>query len=219
MILGGSNSYSGGTRVAGGELLLSSASALGSSTASLTATNGSSIDLGGYGVTVGTFRIYSGSTLADGTLTANSYALNGGTVNANLGSGSITVGGSTALNAASAASSVNITNGTLSLGAVNVLANANIVVTNAGTLNLGLYSNAVSSFTLNGGTLSGTGILTSTGGYILNGGTVNGYLGAGTISISTGTTVLTSSNQLSPSLILVVREPFLSVVCSRRPPL
>ena len=153
-------------------------------------------------MTVGTFRIYSGSTLADGTLTANSYALNGGTVNANLGSGSITVGGSTALNAASAASSVNITNGTLSLGAVNVLANANIVVTNAGTLNLGLYSNAVSSFTLNGGTLSGTGILTSTGGYILNGGTVNGYLGAGTISISTGTTVLTSSNQLSPSSII-----------------
>jgi autotransporter-associated beta strand protein len=108
-----------------------------------------------------------GGTLGGtGTLTsASGYALNGGTIAANLGAGTITVG-----------------TGTTTLGSAGRFSNSSILNIASGALNLG-GAESVAGFTNAGGTLGGTGTLTSANGYALNGGTISASLGAGNVTV------------------------------------
>ena len=133
------------------------------------------------------------STANGSTLTAATYALNGGTVNANLGAGTVNASsGTTLLSGTSAAANVNVSGGLLSLVTADRLANAAAVAVSSGELAVGA-NDTVGSLSTTGGTVSGAGTLTAAT-YALNGGTVSGNLGAGTVNTSSGTTLLSGSS-------------------------
>ena len=164
-------------------------------TAAVTIASAGTLNLGAFSDTVGAFTLNGGILNGSGTLTAATYDLNGGTVNANLGAGILNqLSNTTLLNGTSAAATVNINGGTLTLGASDRLLNsAAVTIASAGTLNLGAFSDTVGTFTLNGGILNGTGTLTAAT-YDLNGGTVNANLGAGVLNQLTNTTTLNGTS-------------------------
>tara|TARA_R110002124_G_scaffold118016_1_gene275222 strand:+ start:12620 stop:18196 length:5577 start_codon:yes stop_codon:yes gene_type:complete len=126
-----------------------------------------------------------------GTLTAAQYQLNGATINANLGTGSLfNTGGVSTLNGTAAASGLSIQAGTLRLGASDRLADTALVAVSSGaTFDVNSRTETIGSLfgagnvaigsgrlTLGGadsafgGSLSGTGSLVHTGGlFILSG--------------------------------------------------
>ncbi|WP_339870608.1 autotransporter-associated beta strand repeat-containing protein [uncultured Brevundimonas sp.] len=128
-----------------------------------------------------------------GTLTATQYVLNGATINANLGSGSLfNAGGTSTLNGTAAAGSVSVQAGTLALGASDRLADTAMVSVSTGaTLDLNAFSDTVDLVLLNG-TLDGTGTLTAAQ-YQLTGATVNANLGAGSLFNLGGGSTLTGA--------------------------
>ena len=127
------------------------------------------------------------------TLTAATYALNGGTVNANLGAGTVNASsGTTLLSGTSGAANVNVSGGLLSLVSGNRLADAAAVAVSSGELAVGA-NDTVGSLSTTGGTVSGAGTLTAAT-YALNGGTVSANLGAGTVTASSGTTSLSGTS-------------------------
>ena len=133
------------------------------------------------------------STANSSTLTAATYALNGGTVSANLGAGTATASsGTTSLSGTSAATVVNVSGGLLSLASANRLADTAAVAVSSGTLGVG-GNDTIGSLSTTGGTVSGTGTLTAAT-YALNGGTVSANLGAGTVNTSSGTTLLSGTS-------------------------
>ena len=128
-----------------------------------------------------------------GTLTAATYALNGGTVSANLGAGTATASsGTTSLSGTSAATVVNVSGGLLTLASANRLADTAAVAVSSGELAMG-GNDTIGSLSTTGGTVSGTGTLTAAT-YALNGGTVSANLGAGTVNTSSGTTLLSGTS-------------------------
>ncbi len=178
--------------VNGGTLTLGAANRLFDSAA--VTVNVGTLNLGTFSDTVGTFLLNSGTLDGSGTLTATTYTLNGGTINANLGTGTVTqIGNTTTLNGTSAATTVNVNGGTLSLGAAERLANTAALSINSGILNLSSFSETVGTFTLTGGSLNGTGTLTAAT-YDLNGGTVNANLGAGILNQLSNTTTLNGTS-------------------------
>ncbi len=133
------------------------------------------------------------SSASGSTLTAATYALNGGTVSANLGAGTVNASsGTTLLSGTSGAANVNVSGGLLSLVSADRLANAAAVAVSSGELAVGA-NDTVGSLSTTGGTVSGAGTLTAAT-YALNGGTVSGNLGAGTVNASSGTTLLSGSS-------------------------
>ena len=133
------------------------------------------------------------STANSSTLTAATYALNGGTVSANLGAGTVnTSSGTTLLSGTSGAANVNVSGGLLSLASVNRLADTAAVAVSSGELAMG-GNDTIGSLSTTGGTVSGTGTLTAAT-YALNGGTVSANLGAGTVNTSSGTTLLSGTS-------------------------
>ena len=120
------------------------------------------------------------STANGSTLTAASYALNGGTVSANLGAGTVTASsGTTSLSGTSAAANVNVSGGTLNTSGANKLADGAAVVVSSGTLGVG-GSDTVGSLAASGGvvtvasdaTLTANGNSSITGSARATGGTV-----------------------------------------------
>ena len=178
----------GTVAVAGGTLRLGAAERL-ADTAALSVATGATLDLQGFNERVGAAAL-SGTLAGTGTLTAATYTLNGGTVNANLGAGALTqAGGVSTLNGASAATTVAVSAGSLALSASDRLADAAAVtVANGAALNLGAFSDTVGTLTL-AGTLNGTGTLTAAT-YGLTGATVNANLGAGALRQVGGSSVL-----------------------------
>jgi hypothetical protein len=160
--------------------------------------NSATLNLQGHDDTVGTFALNSGTLDGTGTLTAATYTLNGGTVNANLGAGIVNqIGNSTLLNGSSSAATVNLNGGTLTLGANNRLANNAAVTVNSAILDIATFTDSVGTFTLNNGTLNGTGLTPGTltaATYSLNGGTVNANLGAGILTQLTNITTLNGTS-------------------------
>jgi hypothetical protein len=133
------------------------------------------------------------STANGSMLTAATYALNGGTVSANLGAGTVNASsGATLLSGTSAAANVNVEGGLLSLVSADRLANAAAVAVSSGELAVGA-NDTVGSLSTTGGTVSGAGTLTAAT-YALNGGTVSANLGAGTVTASSGTTSLSGTS-------------------------
>ena len=221
----GSNLTAGSVEIRKGSLALSADNQL-TTTGATTVGNAASLDLGGFSTSVHTYHQNGGNLNGTGTatLTASIYNLNGGIVNAKLGAGILEhIGGSTLLNGTSAAGIVNVTGGTLTLGSSDRLANtANVSVSGATSiLAIGIATDTVDSFALNGGSLTGTGTLTASR-YDLNGGTVIANLGTGalfqvggisqlngksaatTVSIDDGTLTLGGDNRLASNAAVSV---------------
>ncbi|WP_205702736.1 beta strand repeat-containing protein [Rubrivivax rivuli] len=185
--LGGSQLYTGATRVLAGRLLTAAADVLPDGSA-LDVASGATLTLGGND-SVASLTL-AGTLGGSGTLSASTYALSGATVGAALGAGALTSSGNTQLNANSAATTVQVTGGTLTLGGANRLADGAALTVAAGaTLALG-GSDTVGSLAL-AGTLAGNGTLTATT-YTLAGASVNANLGAGTL-LSSGSSTLTGT--------------------------
>ena len=146
--------------------------------------------------TVSSFSISGGSLGGSGTLTASTYALGGGTVTAHLGAGTATASsGSTSLDG-TLAGNLAVSGGTVALGSADRLADGSAVTMSSGSLGLGAASDTVSSFTISGGSLGGSGTLTAST-YALNGGTVFANLGAGTLTAASGAATLSGSSAAS----------------------
>ena len=206
----GTQGYTGATTVSGGRI--SSGVALASSgitvsggtfetTAANIVANTSMVNMsaGTYALggddTVASLTISGGllSTANGSTLTAATYALNGGTVSANLGAGTVNAtSGTTLLSGTSAAANVNVAGGLLNLVSADRLANSAAVAVSSGELAVGA-NDTVGSLSTTGGTVSGAGTLTAAT-YSLGGGTVSGNLGAGTVNATSGTTLLSGTS-------------------------
>ena len=165
--------------IAGGTLGLGASDRL-SDTATVVVANGATLDLNAFNDTVGLLGL-AGTLNGTGTLTAGQYQLDGATVNANLGAGTLfNLGGVSTLNGTSGAGNIVVQAGTLALGASDRLSDtATLVVANGATLDLNAFNDTVNLALLNG-TLAGTGTLTADQ-YQLTGATVNANLGAGTL--------------------------------------
>jgi autotransporter-associated beta strand protein len=168
--------------------------------------NGATVTVSGTGIlntgtgltdTVSAFNMSAGSLNGTGTTTAATYGLSGGTVTANLGTGTMNVTGSTALNGTAAATAVNISNGTLTLGSSDRLANgATVTVSGTGTLALGSYSDTVGAVSLTGGNITGSGTLTGSS-YVAQSGSVSAILGGTGIALTkttSGNVTLSGAN-------------------------
>ena len=205
-----------GTAGAGQVLVNGGALSLGASnrladTATVSVSSGSRLELNAFNETVGVLTL-NGLLNGTGTLTAAQYALNGGTVNANLGSGALFSIGSSTLNGTASAGQVAVTGGTLTLGSSNRLADgAAVTVASGATLALGGFTDTVGTIDL-AGVLAGTGTLTA-GTYTLSGGVVNANLGAGLLIQQSGVSTL---NGMSGSAQVSVNAGTLDLGASNR---
>ena len=149
---------------------------------------GGSLNLNGNSDTVDTLNLSSGSLDGSGTLTAGTYSLSGGTVNANLGTGTLNSSGTVALNGTTAAGTVNVTAGTLTLGAANRLGDSGAVNVSGGTLAMSGNNDTVGAVTLSSGAaITGSGGTLSGSSYDLQSGSVSAKLGgSANLSKSTG---------------------------------
>lgn len=198
--VGGSNTFTGGTTVQAGKLLLGSANRFADG-ATLTVSGGS-FDLGGFSDTVGTVTLSTGS-ITNGTLTGSSYAVQSGTISAVLagngaltktGAGTVTLSGANTFTGGST-----LTLGTLVLGASNRLADTGAVTVSGGSFDLGGFSDTVGVVTLSTGSII-NGTLTGSS-YAAQSGTVSAVL-AGTGALTktgAGTVTLSGANTYSGS--------------------
>ncbi|MFM9058067.1 MAG: beta strand repeat-containing protein, partial [Planctomycetaceae bacterium] len=118
LTLSATNTFGGTTTVNSGVLRLGNASALSGSNAVTVA--GGTLDNGGFSNSVASFTITGGVFSGTGTLTAGAYSLQGGTISANLGSGTLATLANTTLSGTSAASAVQLNAGTLTLSTTHL---------------------------------------------------------------------------------------------------
>jgi filamentous hemagglutinin family protein len=217
--LSGANTYAGATSLSAGSLLLAADQTLPAGTA--LGINGGTLDLGSSTGSVASLTLTAGTLAGSGTLTAGSYSLLGGTVDGNLGAGTLDIGGPVNLNGRSAAAVVNLIAGRLTLGAadrladdaaVNVSAGATLALGGAetvGTLALagnlaGSGSLAATTYGLTGGSTAaganlGSGVLVSNGSS-----TLGGSSGAGQVTVNSGSLRLGASGRLADAAAVSV---------------
>lgn len=158
--LSGSNSHALGTTVQAGSLVISGSGTLGSAANALSVSGGR-LDLGATSQTVGAVTL-TGGTIANGTLTASSFAAQAGTMSALFsGSGGLTktTAGTVVLgNANTYTGATTVVAGTLVLGGAAAVGSGPLAV-NDGTLDVAGFSPTV-------GALSGSagGVITSSSG-------------------------------------------------------
>lgn len=191
----GTNAIAGNLSVSGGTVRFGANNQIADGSA--VSMSSGSIEMAAITETVGSFAITGGALNGSGTLTASTYALNGGTIAANLGVGTATASsGTTNLNG-TLGGTLNVSGGTVVLGSSNRIADGSSVSISSGALNLGANSDTIGSFVITGGALNGSGTLTAAT-YALSGGSVNASLGAGAATASAGSTTLNGT--LSGSL-------------------
>ncbi|MCE9630796.1 MAG: DUF1559 domain-containing protein [Planctomycetia bacterium] len=177
----------GNLAVAGGAVVLSASDRIADGSA-VTISSGS-LGLSSFNDTVGSFTITGGVLGGSGTLTAATYALGGGTISANLGVGAATsTSGSTGLGG-TLAGNLTVAGGVVGLSASDRIAAGSAVTVSSGSLGLSSFNDTVSSFTITGGVLGGSGTLTAAT-YSLGGGTISANLGAGVVTATSGSTAL-----------------------------
>jgi autotransporter-associated beta strand protein len=206
---GGELRASGGSSGGWNAYLLNNVTVGGSSASSITANTSvnanNSILLSRAGTT--TFNVGSTGDAA-GDLLVSARLTDGNGVTGSLtktGAGKMVLSGANTYTG-----NTSVSAGELALGAANVLSDSTAVSVTGGTLNMGANNDTVSSFTLNGGTLGGTGTLTAST-YALQSGTLNAVLGVGSITVSSGTTTLGSASRLNSSSSLAVNSGTLTL--------
>jgi autotransporter-associated beta strand protein len=208
LTLSASNSYSGGTRVTSGTLIVGNVFALGTSTGSLTA-DGGTLNLSGFSIGVGTLSGSAGTitSLASGTLTTTSNAnstfggsLTGSAALTKAGTGLLSLTGSssytgpTLVNAGTLAVNGVIGSGSLSVAAVAWLQGTGTIggpVDVAGTLSPGnspgvLTLSSVSLGAASNTVIEITGLVRGTDYDGINVTTASGLTYGGTLSLSFG---------------------------------
>ncbi len=210
----GANTYAGGTTLSAGRIRLGANDALGTGAVAISGGSLSSdgatarslanaINLSG-NVTLGDATdsgvlTFSGAVDLGGTrtlTTASDVVLSGGATN-----GALTKAGSGKLTLAAATShtgGTTVSEGTLELGASNVLANAGAVAISGGTLAIGANADTIGALTLTSGALTGTGSLNAASSTFNHTGTISVAAvlsGNGTVTKSgNGTLVLSGTN-------------------------
>ena len=189
------NTYSGGTTINGGRVLVNSASSLGATGGRLTLNAGILQLITGYSttrlITVGdagsTFEIDPAQTF-----TATGIISGTGTLN-KTGAGTMVLG---AANAYSGGTVVGA--GELQLGTSNRLLDAGSILVSGGTFNLQTHSDIVGGVTLRSGAITGSGTLTGSS-YLVESGSISAVLaGIGSLTKDTaGTVTLTGVNTYS----------------------
>jgi autotransporter-associated beta strand protein len=149
--------------------------------------NGGTLDIGARSQSIGLFRLAGGTLAGTGTLTSSSvYDIQAGTVNAVL-AGTVglnkTTSGAATVNAPAYTGATTVSLGTLQFtGSLPTGA----YTASGGVLNIGALSQTIGLLKLNGGTINGTGTLTSSSTYDIQSGTVNAVL-AGAVGLSKST--------------------------------
>jgi autotransporter-associated beta strand protein len=198
VLLGGANTYEGGTTVNQGVLLLGGSQRLWDQGA-LTVLGGT-FDLGGHSQTLGVVSML-GGLISNGVLTGSTYLMQAGEVGGVIagtasllksGAGTLTLGGSNVYSGGT-----NVTEGVLVLGASERLLDAGSVTVSGGVFDLGTYSETVGIVRLTGGTIQ-NGLLNG-GSYLLEAGSISAVLGgaAELHKKSAGFVVLSGSNTYS----------------------
>jgi autotransporter-associated beta strand protein len=201
LTLSGVNTYTGGTSINGGTLLIAGAGTLGATTAPLSI-GGGTLDLGGSTQTTGAMSMFGGS-LVNGALNSASFLVGGGLISATLiGSGAVTQDGdgTTTLAAANTyAGGTEINSGTLqaahaSAGVVDALGSGAITINNAGALRSGVSGTLGNGITFNDSSL---GMLSAAAGTTL---TLAGGISLNPDSVTTfGTPTDTGTILMNPS--------------------
>lgn len=190
LTLSGNNSFTGGTTVNSGSLILGASERL-ANTGAVTVSGGT-FDIAGFDETVGAVTLNSGSIAGTtGTLTGTSYSVQSGSVTAKLGGAGValtkTTGGTVTLSGANSyTGGTTVTGGTLALGGSNVLADSGAVTVNGGTLAIAGNSDTVGAVTLTSGSITGSGGTLTGSSYALASGTISANLGgSGTVTKTT----------------------------------
>ena len=216
LTLAGAHSYSGSTTVEAGTLALAAAERLPDSSAVAVAA-GATLAMAGDD-TVASLAL-AGTLAGNATLHAASYALDGGNAIASLGAGTLQSTGAGRLAGSSAASSVRVNAGTLTLAAADRLADGASVAVASGAVLTMNGNDSVASLAL-AGTLNGTGTL-SAASYTLDSGTlladlgagalrsagtsrIDGRSGAATLAVDSGNLTLGAADRLADSMAVSV---------------
>ncbi len=210
-LLGSSlNGASNAVSIQSGTLLLGNNNRIGDSAS--VDISGGTLNISNFTDTVGSLVMSNGSVTGTGKLTATTYTLSGGTLDAPTGTGTMTVtNGSVTMNGASdantinvnlggtltlagsSANSVNATNiyvnsgGTLLMATNDRIGNATALVVDGGTFDLATYNETVNSVVLKGGgalnSSSTAVVLVSSNTYDMQSGSATARLGGGSIDV------------------------------------
>lgn len=190
LLLSGASTFTGGTTLNSGNLILGSSERL-ANTGAVTLSGGT-LDIAAFNETVGAVTLNSGSIAGTtGTLTGTSYSVQSGSVTAKLGGAGValtkTTGGTVTLSGANSyTGGTTVTAGTLALGGSNVLADSGAVTVDGGTLAIAGNSDTVGAVTLTSGSITGSGGTLTGSSYALASGTISANLGgSGTVTKTT----------------------------------
>jgi len=178
------NTYTGTTNVNAGVLQIGAGGSAGglATTSAITGSTGAVL------------AFNRSDAIAQGTAFAN--AISGGISVSQIGSGTVTLAAGNTYTGPTT-----VSNGMLALGAADAIASQSDVVVNGGVLNLGTFTDTVSSFTIASGSLTGsTGNKLTAATYGLGGGTVAGNLGAGTLNVTANSALTGASDATAVNL-------------------